>query len=109
MRRLLFLAALMLAPAFPSAAQTPWTIDPAHSSAQFAVRHLAVSTVRGEFTKVSGMIRLDEKDITKSSVEATIDATSVDTREARRDEHLRSPDFFDTANFPTITFRSKRV
>lgn len=110
MRRILTLLALTLALALPSLAQTSvWEIDPSHSSAQFAVRHLAVSTVRGEFSKVTGVIRLDETDVTKSSVEATIDATSLDTRDEKRDAHLRSADFFDTAKFPTITFRSRRI
>lgn len=86
-----------------------WEIDPSHSSAQFAVKHLMVSTVRGEFSKVAGTLNIDEKDITKSTVEATIDAATINTREPKRDEHLRSPDFFDTAKYPTITFKSKSV
>lgn len=110
MRRWLLAAAVWAVVAVPTRAQsTTWEIDPTHTSAQFGVRHLAVSTVRGEFTKVSGNVRLDEKDITRSAVEATIDATTLDTREARRDAHLRSADFLDVANHPTITFRSKRV
>lgn len=86
-----------------------WDIDPAHTSAQFAVRHLMVSTVRGEFGKVSGVVNLDEKDLSKSSVEASIDATSLKTRVEKRDEHLKSPDFLDVAKYPTITFKSKKV
>lgn len=109
-RRFLGSLALVLALALPSLAQTSvWEIDPSHSSAQFAVRHLAVSTVRGEFSKVTGVIRLDETDITRSSVEATIDTASLDTRDEKRDAHLRSADFFDTVKFPTITFRSRRI
>lgn len=84
-------------------------IDPAHTSAQFAVKHLVVSTVRGTLGKVTGTVSLDESDPSKSSVEATIDAQAIDTREAKRDEHLRSPDFLDTAKYPTITFKSKKV
>lgn len=95
---------------FPGVLQAEtWTIDPAHSNAQFSVRHMMVSTVRGEFTKVAGTIELDETDITKSKVEATIDATSVNTRNERRDGHLKSADFFDAVNHPTITFKSTRI
>jgi polyisoprenoid-binding protein YceI len=86
-----------------------WNIDPAHTSAQFAVRHLMVSTVRGEFGKVNGTVSLDEQNPTKSSIEATIDVTSLDTRVTKRDDHLKSPDFFDVATYPTITFKSKRI
>jgi len=86
-----------------------WTIDPAHTSAQFAVRHMMVSTVRGDFGKVSGTVKLDEKDLTKSSVDATIDASSIDTRVEKRDQHLKSPDFLDVEKYPTITFKSTKV
>jgi polyisoprenoid-binding protein YceI len=84
-------------------------IDPVHTTVQFAVRHMMVSNVRGTFGKVSGTVNLDETDPTKSSVEATIDASSIDTREPKRDTHLKSPDFLDVAKYPTITFKSKRV
>jgi polyisoprenoid-binding protein YceI len=86
-----------------------WQIDPAHSAAHFSVRHLMISNVRGEFTKVSGNAVLDPSDPSKSSVEVVIDAASIDTREPQRDEHLRSADFLDVANHPTITFRSKKI
>jgi polyisoprenoid-binding protein YceI len=99
-------AALSLAAA---AATSNWQIDPAHSSAQFAVKHLAISTVRGAFTSVKGSVQLDDKDITKSFVDVTIDANSVDTREPNRDKDLRSDHFFDVEHFPAITFKSKRV
>ncbi|HEU0007490.1 MAG TPA: YceI family protein, partial [Terriglobia bacterium] len=72
-------------------------------------RHLMIATVRGEFRKVAGTINMDEKDISNSSVEAVIDAATIDTREERRDNHLKSADFFDVAKFPTITFKSKSV
>jgi polyisoprenoid-binding protein YceI len=91
----------------PSATQ--WQIDPAHSAAHFSVRHLMISNVRGEFAKVSGDVVLDPSDFTKSTVEVSVDATTIDTREPQRDEHLRSADFFDVANHPAITFRSKQI
>src|SRR5215467_2628447 len=91
------------------AATSTWQIDPQHSSAQFAVRHLGLSTVRGAFSKVTGKMLLDDQDITKSSVEVTIDVNTVDTREPDRDKDLRSERFFDVAHFPTMTFKSKNV
>jgi polyisoprenoid-binding protein YceI len=84
-----------------------WQIDPMHSSAQFSVTHLAVSTVRGEFSKVSGSAKYDPSDPSKTSLDATIDATSVDTRVEMRDNDLRSPNFLDVQKYPTITFHSK--
>src|ERR1700719_4694145 len=86
-----------------------WQIDPAHSAAHFSVRHLMISNVRGEFTKLSGSALLDPADPAKSTVEITIAAASVNTREPQRDEHLRSADFLDVAKYPALTFRSKRV
>jgi polyisoprenoid-binding protein YceI len=110
MRRLAILAAVVLVLAAPALAQsTTWNIDPAHTSAQFSVRHMMVTNVRGQFTKVSGVVNIDDKDITRSTVEVTIDATSIDTQNDRRDNHLKSADFFDVATFPTITFKSKSV
>src|ERR1700730_16758496 len=101
------LAAVLALPA--AAATSTWQIDPNHSSAQFAVRHLAISTVRGAFTKVSGTVQFDDKDIAKSTVDVTIDAASVDTRVADRDKDLRSDHFFDVEKYPTLTFKSTRV
>ena len=86
-----------------------WNIDGTHSSATFKVRHLGISNVTGGFQKLSGALTLDEADVTKSTVEAVIDATSLDTGDPKRDEHLKSPDFFDVAAHPTITFKSKKV
>ena len=91
------------------AATSTWQIDPQHSSAQFAVRHLGLSTVRGAFSKLTGTMVLDDQDITKSSVEVTIDVNTVDTREPDRYKDLRSERFFDVAHFPTMTFKSKKV
>ncbi len=88
---------------------TQWQVDPAHSAAHFSVRHLMISNVRGEFTKLSGSALINPADPAKSSVEITIEAASINTREPQRDEHLRSADFFDVAKYPTLTFRSKRV
>jgi polyisoprenoid-binding protein YceI len=107
-RSLAFLLALFLA--VSAAAQTSiWTIDPKHSTAQFTVRHLAISNVSGNFTNVSGIIDLNEKDITQSQVSAVIDVSSVDTRVSDRDKDLRSPNFFDVEKYPTIEFKSKRI
>src|SRR6266436_908337 len=100
---------LAAALSLPAAATSNWQIDPAHSSAQFAVKHLAISTVRGAFSSVKGVVQLDDKDITKSSVDVTIDVSTVDTREPNRDKDLRSDHFFDVEHFPTMTFKSKRA
>jgi polyisoprenoid-binding protein YceI len=110
MRRFVFTALMVLAlKAIALGDTSVWEIDPAHSSAQFAVRHLMVSTVRGEFGKMTGTLTLDEQDPTKSMIEATIDTASINTRIAKRDDHLKSPDFFDVAKYPTITFKSKKI
>jgi polyisoprenoid-binding protein YceI len=96
--------------AFPLSAQAAdWVFDSAHTSAQFAVKHMMVSTVRGAFSKVTGTVHLNDTDVTKSSIEATIPVDTVDTREPKRDAHLKSPDFFDVAKFPTMTFKSTKI
>jgi polyisoprenoid-binding protein YceI len=101
------LAAVLSLPA--GAVTSDWKIDPQHSSAQFSVRHMTISTVRGAFSKLNGIVVLDDKDITKSVVNVTIDVNTVDTREPDRDNDLRSDKFFDVAHYPTITFKSKKV
>ncbi|MCG0239783.1 MAG: YceI family protein [Firmicutes bacterium] len=86
-----------------------WTIDPAHTVVEFAVRHMMISTVKGTFSGIQGTILADPEDLTSASCEVTVDVNSINTREPQRDEHLRSPDFFDAANYPTITFRSRSI
>jgi polyisoprenoid-binding protein YceI len=86
-----------------------WEIDPSHSQAQFGVKHMMVSTVRGEFQKLSGTVDYDEKNPTAAKIDVTIDASSINTREPKRDAHLKSPDFFDVEKNPNITFRSTKV
>ena len=86
-----------------------WNLDTVHSGINFSVRHMVVSKVRGRFTKFSGNVELDESDLARSVVEATIDTSSIDTGTAQRDDHLRSADFFDVEHFPQIQFRSTRI
>jgi polyisoprenoid-binding protein YceI len=87
----------------------PWNIDLAHSGGNFSVRHMVISKVRGRFTKFSGSLELDERDLTRSTLDIHIDASSIDTGVADRDAHLRSADFFDVERFPELTYKSKRV
>jgi len=107
LRNLVLATALLAAPALAHA--TEWTVDPAHSVASFTVKHMMVSTVRGEFGKMTGTATWSKPDYSDAQVDVTIDATTIDTREPKRDAHLKSPDFFDVAKFPTLTFKSKRV
>ena len=110
MRRRMLLAAVALSLAAPGLLHAaPWEFDPDHTGVHFKVRHLMVSSVRGEFEKVTGKIVYDEADVTKSAADITIDAASVNTRVAKRDADLRSPNFLDVAKYPTIAFKSKRV
>ena len=92
-----------------AAADNAWSVDTSHSAARFTVRHMMVSNLAGQFQKVSGTVQYDGKNLNKASVDATIDATSVDTHDSQRDEHLRGKDFFETEKFPTISFKSKQV
>jgi polyisoprenoid-binding protein YceI len=89
--------------------KTKWNLDSTHSSITFAVRHMVVSKVRGRFAAFVGALDLDDADITQSTIDVTIDTSSLDTGTAQRDEHLRSADFFDVAKFPELRFRSKRI
>jgi|SRR5579871_926260 len=88
---------------------TSWNLDATHSAAEFKVRHLMISSVKGHFTGITGSMKLDENNIANSSVEASIDASSIQTRDPQRDTHLKSADFFDVEKYPTLTFKSTSV
>lgn len=104
----LFAVCLMLAvPAFSFA--TTWNIDPDHSNVGFKVKHLMVSNVKGNFGKYTGVVEINDKDVTKSKVDVSIDTASINTNVQKRDDHLRSADFFDVAKFPAMTFVSKKI
>ena len=92
-----------------AATTTTWQIDPQHTAAGFAVKHLMISTVRGQFKGVTGTVNWEDQDISKSIVDITIDANTVDTSEPKRDADLKSDKFFDVAKYPTITFKSKKI
>jgi len=100
--------AALLAVSSP-AATTTWQIDPAHTAAGFSVKHMMIATVRGQFKGVTGTVNWDDQDINKSSVDVTIDTNTVDTGEPKRDADLKSANFFDVANYPTITFKSTKI
>jgi len=110
MKRIIASISTIIALALPAFAfATTWTIDPDHSNVGFKVRHLMVSNVKGNFDKHTGAVEINDKDITKSKVEVSIDTNSINTNVQKRDEHLRSAEFFDVAKFPTMTFVSKKV
>lgn len=105
---LILLTLALLAGASVASAE-PWKVDSAHSTVGFKIRHFMISDAKGEFRDFDGVFNLNEGDLTASSVSFEIDAGSVDTRNAKRDEHLRSPDFFDTAKYPKLSFKSTSV
>lgn len=109
MKRFMSLITVMLLSLPLSAFASTWTLDPDHTAAQFKVRHLMISNVKGVFEKISGTLNLDDKDVTKSKVDVVIDIASVNTNIKKRDDHLRSADFFDAAKFPSMTFTSNKV
>jgi polyisoprenoid-binding protein YceI len=88
---------------------TTWNLDPVHSIAEFKVKHMMISNVKGQFTGISGVLTLDEGDVAKSRVEVAIDARSINTRDLQRDTHLKSAEFFDVERYPVLSFRSTRV
>jgi polyisoprenoid-binding protein YceI len=92
-----------------TATTTTWNIDPAHSVAEFKIKHMMISNVKGQFAKVTGVLTLDESDPANSRAEALIEAASIETRDAQRDAHLKSADFFDVEKFPTLSFKSTRI
>lgn len=92
-----------------TAATTIWNIDPVHSVAEFKVKHMMISNVKGHFTKIKGTLTLDQPDLSKSQVEAEIEVGSIETRDPQRDTHLKSADFFDAEKFPTMSFTSTRI
>jgi polyisoprenoid-binding protein YceI len=92
-----------------STGTTTWNIDPVHSAAQFKVKHMMISNVKGEFTHIDGKLELDSSNITKSHVEASIDAATINTREPDRDAHLKSADFLDVERFPKLSFKSTNI
>jgi polyisoprenoid-binding protein YceI len=101
------LAVALLVPTSGRAAT--WEVDPAHSTIGFAIRHMMISSVRGQFRTFTGKAVGDPKAPDKAEIEATIDVASIDTANAKRDDHLKTPDFFDVAKFPTMTFKSKKI
>jgi len=110
MMRIILTGLTIISFCFPAlASESTWQIDPDHSSFQFKIRHLTVSNVKGSFIKANGTVILDDQNTDNLKVDLTIDAATIDTNHGKRDEHLRSPDFFDTAKYPTITFVSKKV
>lgn len=113
MKKLLSVAALLALVALaavPCLAQTvTWQVDPAHTASQFSIKHMGISTVRGQFNKTTGQIQLDDKDVSKSQLEITVDTTTLDTRVEGRDKDVKGPNYLDSDKFPTMTFKSKKI
>lgn len=103
----LVLSASLLAPALSRA--TTWNIDPAHTSSAFSVKHMMISNVKGQFGSTTGTVELDDKDLTKSSVNVSIDSATIDTGNKDRDTDVKSDKFFDVAKYPAITFKSTKI
>ncbi len=99
----------MSTPATPQAATTTWNIDPVHSVAEFKVKHMMISNVKGQFTRLKGVLTRNETDHANSRIEASVDAASINTRDDQRDAHLKSADFFDVEKFPTLSFKSSKI
>src|SRR3954471_10187632 len=93
----------------PETTTTTWNLDPIHSIAEFKVKHMMISNVKGQFTGISGVLNLDESDFANSRVEVAVEAHSINTRDPQRDAHLKSADFFDVEQYPTLSFRSRQV
>lgn len=106
MNKLILSAALTLS---SFALASTWEIDTAHAAGNFSVKHLVISNVNGTLGDVTGKVEVDDKDVTKSKVEAAIDLKGINTKQPKRDDHLRSPDFFDVEKFPTLTFKSTKI
>ena len=110
MKRLAVAFAAILALSIPCTAPAAvWNIDPAHTNVAFKIRHLTISNVKGNFVKFSGTVDIDDKDVTKSRIDVTIETASIGTNVQKRDDHLRSADFFDIATYPTMTFVSRKI
>jgi polyisoprenoid-binding protein YceI len=99
----------MSTPTAPQVATSTWNIDPVHSVAEFKVKHMMISNVKGQFTTIKGSLALDENNLANSNVEASIEAASINTHDAQRDTHLKSADFFDVERFPVLSFKSTRM
>jgi polyisoprenoid-binding protein YceI len=95
--------------ATPQTATTTWNIDPVHSVAEFKVKHMMISNVKGQFPKVTGSLTLDESNLANSRIETSIEAASIETRDSQRDAHLKSPDFLHVEKFPTLSFKSTNI
>src|SRR5438270_10225682 len=109
LKAMMWASAVMMIPSVCLAETQTWQIDPNHTASQFSVRHLGISTVRGQFMKTTGTVVYDPADVTKTQIDVSIDAASVDTRVQMRDNDLRSPNFLDVQKYPTITFKSKKA